>query len=35
MAKEYTRKERAGEPLPPSLEESWAKGEFKLPFTKA
>ena len=35
MCKEYSRKQKAGEPLPPTLEQSWAKGELKLPFTKA
>ena len=35
MCKEYSRKQKAGEPLPPTLRESWAKGELKLPFTKA
>lgn len=35
MCKEYSRKQKAGESLPPTLEQSWAKGELKLPFTKA
>ena len=35
ICKEYTRKQKAGEPLPPTLEQLWAKGEIKLPFTKA
>jgi len=32
---ERTRKQKAGEPIPPTLVEEMAKGQLKVPFTKA
>ena len=35
MMAERSRKQKAGEPIPPTLVEEMAKGQLKVPFTKA